>query len=109
VAQGGGDYTDPVTAMNDLSTWCGTPSATNPCLLKIMPGVYDIGTTSLQMKQYVDLEGSGEKVTKIDGSVFDNGVIIGASNSEIRSLTVRSTGPENSLQYIIQVPQKFPM
>ncbi len=39
VAQTGGDYTDPVAAMSALATWCGTPSASNACLLKIMPGV----------------------------------------------------------------------
>lgn len=34
VAQSGGDYTDPVSAMSAVDTWCGTPSASNPCLLK---------------------------------------------------------------------------
>lgn len=90
VAQSGGDYTDPVTAMNNLSTWCGTPSATNPCLLKIMPGVYNIGTNRLQMQQYVDIEGSGENTTKITGNIDGFGVVSGASNAEIRFLTIES-------------------
>lgn len=59
VAKSGGDYTDPVTAMNDLAGWCGTPSAANPCLLKIMPGVYDLGSNSLIARDYVDIEGAG--------------------------------------------------
>lgn len=37
----------------------GAPSVSNPYLVKIMPGVYDLGTTSLQMRAYVDVEGSG--------------------------------------------------
>jgi len=93
VALSGGDYTDPLTAMNDVSTWCGTPSATNPCLLKIMPAVYDIGTNSLQMQSYVDIEGSGENTTKIKGNVFGlSGVVYGGNNAEIRFLTVENTG-----------------
>src|SRR3990172_5823105 len=99
VAKAGGDYTDPVTAMNNLSAWCGTPSATNPCLLKIMPGVYNIGANSLQMQSYVDIEGSGENTTKISGSISSpyfpptQGVITASaptSNEELRFLTVEN-------------------
>ena len=99
VAKAGGDYTDPVTAMNNLSAWCGTPSATNPCLLKIMPGVYNIGANSLQMQSYVDIEGSGENTTKISGSISSpyfpptQGVITASaptSNAELRFLTVEN-------------------
>ena len=71
-------------------------SADNPYLIKIGPGIYDIGTSSLQMKQYVDIEGSGEKTTKITGTVTavwpPNGTINGASNAELRFLTVENTG-----------------
>ena len=73
-------------------------SATNPYLIKLGPGIYDIGTSSLQMKQYVDIEGSGENTTKITGSVTysffppANGTINGASNAELRFLTVENTG-----------------
>ncbi len=101
VAQSGGDYTNPLTAMNNLTTWCGTPSATNPCLLKIMPGIYNIGTNSLQMQSYVDIEGSGENVTKIKGNINSGlyGVVNGASNAEIRFLTVENTGSNNSIGF----------
>jgi len=90
VAQTGGDYADPVSAMNDLATWCGTPSANNPCLVKILPGIYDIGSTSLTMINYVDVEGSGENVTKITG----NGVVnfLYSSKAELRMITVESRG-----------------
>lgn len=98
-AQSGGDYTDPVAAMAALATWCGIPSSTNPCLLKIMPGVYDIGNNSLQMQPYVDIEGSGENVTTISGTpTFTSGwppnvgVLMGANNAELRFLTVRNIG-----------------
>ena len=95
VAQTGGDYTNPAVAMNDVTSWCGTPSASNPCLLKIMPGVYNVGSNPVQMKPYVDVEGSGINITKINGNVTSpngtSGLINGASNSEIRLLTVQNT------------------
>jgi hypothetical protein len=34
VAQSGGDYTDPASALSDVSSWCGTPSASNPSMRK---------------------------------------------------------------------------
>jgi hypothetical protein len=96
VAQSGGDYTDPVTAMNGYTSWCGTPSPTNPCLLKIMPGVYNVATSPVQMQQYIDIEGSGENTTIIKGSIGGNdhttAVVLGANNAEIRFLTVKNIG-----------------
>jgi hypothetical protein len=86
--------------MAALATWCGIPSSTNPCLLKIMPGVYDIGNNSLQMQPYVDIEGSGEKVTVISGSLSSNqtslavtnGLLNGANNAEVRFITIKNIG-----------------
>jgi len=102
VAVSGGDYTDPVTALGDIASWCGSPSAVNPCLLKIMPGVYNIGGDSIQMISYVDIEGSGEAVTKITGSVdnadwvfITSGLIYGADHAELRFLTMENTSTGN--------------
>ena len=80
VAKSGGDYSDPVTALNDVGTWCGSPTSINPCLLKIMPGVYNIDV--LTMYPYIDIEGSGENVTNIVGSY------VSASNAELRFMTL---------------------
>jgi hypothetical protein len=94
VAPVGGNYTNPVDAMTDYLSWCPTPSANTPCLLKIMPGVYNIGAASLQMRQYIDIEGSGENVTVIKGNIDSAtaGVVNGATLAELRSLTVTHTG-----------------
>jgi hypothetical protein len=56
--------------------------------------VYNLGTAALQMKEYVDIEGSGEGVTIITaaGSATSNGTVRGANNAELRFLTVRNTG-----------------
>jgi len=94
VAKSGGDFTNPVDAMNSITD----ASASNPYLVKIMPGVYTL-SSPLYMQPYVDIEGSGENTTKITatGLVASQGcnavgVIASANNSEIRFLTVESIG-----------------
>ena len=68
VAKSGGDFTDPVEAMNSTSD----ASANNSYLIKLMPGVYDLGTNNpLRMKEYVDIVGSGTNTTSIIGTVTD--------------------------------------
>jgi hypothetical protein len=70
-------------------------SATNPWLLKIEPGVYDLGGGKLVMKPYVDVEGSGEGVTTITAAgraASEEGTVVGVAFAELRSLTVANTG-----------------
>ncbi|HLF27767.1 MAG TPA: glycosyl hydrolase family 28-related protein [Anaerolineae bacterium] len=75
-------------------------SATNPYLIHIEPGVYDLITDTLQMKSYVDMEGSGENVTIITAAgtpvtedfLWPKSTLSGADNAELRFLTVRNTG-----------------
>lgn len=65
-------------------------------LIKLEPGQYDLGAATLTMKNYVDIEGSGEGITSIVGSVtstaqpIDNGLVSAASSSELRFLTVNN-------------------
>jgi hypothetical protein len=84
------------TALRNALAGISSPSSTNRWLLKIEPGIYDVGTTSLQMRSWVDIEGSGIGVTTVRGSVdarpnFD-GTINGADSSELRLLTVEAQG-----------------
>lgn len=90
VAKSGGDYTDPLAAMNDVSSWCPSPTSGDPCLLKIMPGTYDIGANSLQMRENVHIEGSGMSSTVIKGALDSgtSGLVSGARNTELRHVTV---------------------
>ena len=82
------------TALLNAQNGINDASATNPYLIIIEPGVYDIGSSSLQMKSYVDIQGSGENVTKITGNVAIglSGVLKGADDAELRFLTVENTG-----------------
>lgn len=72
-------------------------SATNRWLVKVEPGIYDLGSGggTLSMKPYVDLEGSGQAVTMIvkdgDGSP-GAGTLLLADNSEVRNLWIDNRG-----------------
>ncbi len=102
VAKSGGDYSDPVAAMSDVSNWCGS----GPCLLKIMPGLYDIGAASLVMQDGVDIEGSGQLSTKIIGRINTNPIsgVVSARNvssAELRNLTIENNNGTGGLQAAI--------
>jgi hypothetical protein len=93
VAKSGGDFTDPIAAMNSITD----ASATNPYLVKIMPGVYDIGKgiSGLHVKANVHIEGAGEDATILSGSV-----VAVLSNIEIRHITINSVfnvDPNNNI------------
>jgi hypothetical protein len=97
--QGRGDYTDPATAMAALPAWCGTPGLLNPCLVKILPGWYDVGTSNVVMQPHVDIEGSGRDVT-FSRAASSAAVVYGANNAELRSLSVVNEGDGSSPQGI---------
>lgn len=99
VARKGGDYSSPVTAMNRLASWCGTPSEANPCLLLIGPGVYDLAGGSLTMQPYVDIQGSGEASTIIS-SAADSEVVNLADSAELRFLTVQNNADSGTVTAI---------
>jgi len=99
VAKSGGDYTSPVSALSAITD----ASSSNPYLVKVMPGLYDLGTSSLQMKSYVDLEGSGPDSTIITTSNYNSnsgtctvGTILMANNSSIFNIKVENMPPSQS-------------
>src|SRR5262245_12834063 len=91
-----GDPAASGTALLNALAGISSPSSTNRWLLKIEPGIYDVGTTPLQMRSWVDIEGSGIGVTTIRGTaVAYNATVHGASNAELRLLTVEASGNTN--------------
>lgn len=91
VAKSGGDYATITAALNSISN----ASDANRFLIYVAPGVY---SEKITMKEYVDIEGSGELTTKIvyTGNVSSAyATLIGASNAELRFLTVENTGGNN--------------
>jgi hypothetical protein len=98
---------DPVasgTALRNALAGISSPSSTNRWLVKIEPGTYDIGTTSLPMRPWVNIEGSGIDATTIRGTVDGGpsnnmGTVNGASNTELRLLTIsaNATGTQTTI------------
>ena len=95
VAISGGDYTSPVDAITDIANWCGTPTATNPCLVKIAAGTYDLGATQLIVPAFVSVQGSGQNLTILNGSVDSAdgiGIVqLNGSGISLSDLTVTNT------------------
>lgn len=84
-----------LVAITFLGTVAPAPGAANPWLLKLEPGVYDVGTTQATLLPYVGLKGGGEATTLIRGGNFFGPIVRGADHSEIRFLTVEHTGNLN--------------
>jgi hypothetical protein len=69
------------------------PSFSVRWLIKLESGVYNVGTSSVVLSPYVDIEGSGVVESNLQGAVDPSpsligGLVQGASNSELRNLTV---------------------
>jgi pectin methylesterase-like acyl-CoA thioesterase len=88
VAKSGGDYTTINDALDNISD----NGPESRYLVWVAPGVY---TETVTMKEYVDIEGAGEQLTTISyvgDAGASTGTVLGASNAELRFLTVRNTG-----------------
>ncbi len=97
------DLVDELAAITDND-------ANNRYLIWLEPGIYDCGSSALtntafvEMKPFVDIEGSGQKVTKITGSnsgSITTHILKGADNSELRNLTVENTSTAIAVQSAI--------
>jgi len=103
VAPSGGDFTSPVNAMNAITD----ASASNPYLVKIMPGVYTLNDNAfMRIPAYVDIEGSGKGTTIING----NGILFQyyqpstTRNAELRNITITSGyGPGLGYGHLIYI------
>jgi hypothetical protein len=69
-------------------------------LLKIEPGIYDLQSISLEMRPWVDIEGSGIDRTTIR-TISGATTVVGASNAELRMLTVEATGNPAGISQVI--------
>ena len=69
------------------STGAEAPSASNPWLIEVGPGIFDIGATELSLAAYVNIEGSGADATIVQGA---SGIPVVAcvGPNELRSLSV---------------------
>jgi hypothetical protein len=91
VAKSGGDFNTISAALSSITD----NSAANRYLIYVAPGTY---TETVTMKEYVDIEGAGElmtKITQVGSAGGDTGTVVGASNAELRFLTVENTGGDS--------------
>lgn len=82
------------TALNNITD----NSQSNPYLLHIEPGIYDMGSSPLLMKSYVHLQGSGIDLTTISASNSFSGVISSNVITQIRFLTITSGMASENLE-----------
>lgn len=71
-----------------------TASATERWVVKLEPGIFNLGTTPLDVPSFVDLEGSGDEATVVTSAVDSTteGTLNLAGQSELRSLAVSNLG-----------------
>ena len=84
---------DGTALISSVAKLSRAPSDETRWLIKLEAGVYDVGTTPVVMRDHIDIEGSGVLGTTIRGAVAPQigslgGLVEGADNSEIRSLTI---------------------
>ncbi len=95
VSAQGGDFTDPVAAVNSISD--AGPS--NPYVVLIGPGIYTL-TETLVMKEYVSVMGTGEQSTKLTGAIgggsldANSALVSGADNAVLSDLTLENINPD---------------
>ncbi|RKG71847.1 collagen-like protein [Corallococcus terminator] len=61
-------------------------------VLKLGAGTYDLGSTGLDLKPGVFLEGSGPQVSRIVSSTSGQGTVVGATGAGLHNLYVGNTG-----------------
>lgn len=102
-----GNHTASGTALLNALAGITNASATKRYVIKIEPGIFELGSSRLVMKPYVDIEGSGQEATVIQGGGFstsDDGLIWGAASSELRELQVRSASHPSQAAIAFYLP-----
>lgn len=104
-----GDVVASGTALLNALASITDNAADNRYLIKLEPGIYDVQNGSVQMKPWVDIEGSGEIQSCIQGigngpGDITRGIVMGADNAELRLVSVTATpNPEGGVQIPISI------
>ena len=104
-----GTDTQNGTALLNALSGITDASQTKKYLLYVEPGTYNLGSSTLQMKEHVDIQGSGEGNTLITNStsavqdICNKPTVLGANNAELRFLTVRNTGTATTSSCVVAI------
>ena len=77
------------------STGAEAPSSSNPWLIRLGPGIWDLGTGNLLLPAYVAIEGAGEDATAIVAAGYTlvgYGTLMLSGSNDVSRLTVYNTG-----------------
>jgi hypothetical protein len=88
VVSPGGDAVANGTALLAAVASIKDSSTTNPYLVQIEPGTYDLNSQTLSISDGIDVAGSGQDATTILTTVS-----VKVGNVEVRELTLRGSGP----------------
>lgn len=79
-----------------------SPTASSPARVVVEPGIYDIGSTPLQMRRYVDVEGGGAHNTRIIGNATGASTALGVvslhDDMVLRGVTIENVQSNPMLQ-----------
>lgn len=105
-AKRGGVFPDLAAAIGSIAD----ASAERPYLVKVLPGIHGVPARGIEMKPFVDVEGSGPGETVLEGAVpagtslwthplgaDQPAVVRMARDSRLRRLTVRNTSREGGI------------
>ena len=113
VAKSGGDFDDPIAAVNSIpTTGPNAPSATNPYTIVLAPGVFELDGP-LVMLDHVSLMGSGEASTVINRNVTAGGVgtpsavVVAGSQGSISNLTIENNADSEGIAVGLYSPNKI--
>jgi hypothetical protein len=89
VATDGGDFVSPAAAIAYLKALNPPPSASKPWLIRIDPGVYDLGAKPLELDvPHASVQGAGPAATILTGK----GLKVTAGATAVRDLSITAVG-----------------
>ena len=95
VSASGGDYSTLQAAVAAVASWCSGATATNRCVIRLMPGKY-IVTTVVEIPEFMDVVGQGATNTVISRSTATtsttDGVLRMGNQTNLVGVTIKKTG-----------------
>lgn len=101
VAEQNGDFSNPIAAMDSITD----ASDSNPYIVVMAPGIYDLGSQTLTVKPHVTVQGSGIDRTVLlsNGDNSNASVVQLVENTTVSDMTIRQLGTQNTIGALLGV------